>query len=143
MNATFFGHRNAPYTVSLELEVLLHDLIEHHKVYTYYVGNQGNFDYIVSEALEKMKVKYPQINYYVVLAYMPSAQKGAEMIDYSNTIYPERLENVPKRFAIPKRNIWMIEHSDIVITYVHHSFGGAAYYKEMAEKKGKLVINID
>ena len=37
----------------------------------------------------------------------------------------------------------MIEKSDYVVTYVHHSFGGAAQFKEIAEKKGKIVINIE
>ena len=36
----------------------------------------------------------------------------------------------------------MIDHSDIVITYVHRSFGGAAKFKELAEKKNNVVIQI-
>ena len=43
---------------------------------------------------------------------------------------------------LPNRNKWMIDHSDIVITYVHRSFGGAAKFKELAEKKNKVVIQI-
>lgn len=49
---------------------------------------------------------------------------------------------VPRRFAIDKRNRWMIDHSDFVITYVSRSFGGAAKFKEIAEKKNRVVINI-
>lgn len=37
----------------------------------------------------------------------------------------------------------MIEQADYVITYVTHSWGGAAKFKELAEKKGKTVINIE
>ncbi len=36
----------------------------------------------------------------------------------------------------------MIEHSDYVITYVKYNVGGAARFKELAEKKKKTVINI-
>ena len=36
----------------------------------------------------------------------------------------------------------MIEQADIVVTYVTHSFGGAAQFKEMAEKQGKTVIEL-
>ena len=58
------------------------------------------------------------------------------------TILPEGIETVPPRFAISYRNKWMIEQSDYVITYVIHSWGGAAQFKELAEKKGKTVIEL-
>lgn len=45
--------------------------------------------------------------------------------------------DTPPKFAISKRNRWMIEHSDIVVTYVKYHFGGAAQWKVLAEKKGK------
>ena len=59
-----------------------------------------------------------------------------------NTIYPEGIESVPKRFAISWRNKWMLTESEYVVAYVKHSWGGAAKYYEMAEKKGKNVINL-
>ena len=36
----------------------------------------------------------------------------------------------------------MIEQSDYVVTYVKYTVGGAAQFKEYAEKKGKIVINL-
>lgn len=36
----------------------------------------------------------------------------------------------------------MIEKSDIVVTYVTKSFGGAHTFKQQAIKKGKTVIEI-
>ena len=36
----------------------------------------------------------------------------------------------------------MIEAADIVVTYVKHSWGGAAKYKLLAEKKNRRVIEI-
>ncbi len=36
----------------------------------------------------------------------------------------------------------MIEHSDYVVTYVRYTCGGAAQFKELAEKKKKIVISI-
>ena len=50
---------------------------------------------------------------------------------------------MPLRFAISYRNKWMIEQSDYVVTYVNHSWGGAAQFKELAEKKGKTVIELN
>lgn len=34
----------------------------------------------------------------------------------------------------------MIQQSDVVVTYVTHNFGGAAQFKELAEKQNKYVI---
>lgn len=59
-----------------------------------------------------------------------------------NSMLPEGIETVPKRFAISWRNKWMLNQSDYVITYVTHSWGGAAQFAEMAEKQHKRVINL-
>lgn len=47
------------------------------------------------------------------------------------------------RFAISWRNKWMLEKADYVITYVTHTVGGSAKFKEMAIKKNKRVIEIN
>ena len=79
-------------------------------------------------------------SYEIVLAYLPIQEDP--LCDADHTLLPEGIETVPPRFAIEYRNKWMIDHSDIVITYVHRSFGGAAKFKELAEKKNKVVIQI-
>lgn len=73
---------------------------------------------------------------------MPVNKKEYDMIDYKNTIIPEEIENVPKRFAISHRNRWMVNKSDYVVSFVTHSFGGAAQFVEYAKKKNKIVINL-
>ena len=57
-------------------------------------------------------------------------------------MYPEGLESVPRRFAISWRNKWMVGESDTVICYIAHSWGGAAQFVELAERKKKTVINL-
>ena len=94
---------------------------------------------MVRRQLEGLSHTYP-ITYSVVLAYLPT--KKSEYDDHTNSILPEGIETAPKRFAISYRNKWMVEQSDIVVTYVTHSFGGAAQFKEMAEKQGKTVIEL-
>ncbi|MEE1076148.1 MAG: hypothetical protein UHY68_02655 [Acutalibacteraceae bacterium] len=143
MNVTFFGHRKTSKEVKIILRKKLINLIEFYNADTFYVGNQGDFDFMVRQVLKELKEVYPHIAYTVVLAYIPNVGYRYEDIDYFDTIYPEELENTPKKFAISKRNFWLIEHSDIVVTCVHNSVGGAAKFKEIAEKKGKWVINID
>ena len=52
------------------------------------------------------------------------------------------LEFVPKRFAIVKRNEWMMTNADIVIAYVNRNYGGAYKSLQAAKRKKKKIINI-
>ena len=117
------------------------DLITNHGVDVFYVGHQGRFDAIVRSILHELREEYPQINYAVVLAYMPG--KRTALDDYSDTMLPEGIETVLPRFAISWRNNWMLRQSDYVVTYVTHSWGGAAKYATKAREKGKRVINLE
>ena len=136
---TFFGHKDTPKEIEPTLRSTLIDLIENNNVKVFYVGNNGNFDTMVRHQLEDLSHIYP-ITYSVVLAYLPTEKNKYD--DLTHTIYPEGLETVPKRFAISWRNKWMLRQADTVVTYVTHSFGGAAQFKEQAEKQGKNVINL-
>ena len=89
---------------------------------------------------KKLKQEYPQINYAVVLAYMPG--KKTEYDDYSDTMLPEGIESVRTHYAISWRNNWMLRKSDYVVTYITHSWGGAAQYADKARRQKKTVINI-
>ena len=141
MTCTFFGHRNTRSAdVREPLKELLVDLIENRNVTEFYVGCEGGFDRAVRSVLKELKNKYPHIRYNAVLAYLP--RNNDEYSDYSDTIYPEGLEKVPPRFAISKRNEWMVNHSDMVITCIAHNFGGAAKYADYAKRKNKEVINL-
>ena len=139
MTVTFFGHKDTPKEIEPTLRMTLVDLIENHGATEFYVGNNGNFDTLVRRQLEELSHTY-SITYSVVLAYLPV--KKSEYDDLTNTLLPEGIETIPKRFAISYRNKWMIRQSDVVVTYVTHSFGGAAQFKELAERQGKLAIEL-
>ena len=136
MKCCFFGHRDVEENIEPMLMKSIEELIEI-GVTDFYVGNQGAFDKMVYRTLEKISNENKKIRVSVVLAYLPTQENV-----YKNTIYPEGLECVPKKFAISHRNKWMIEHSDYVISYVTRTFGGASQFCELARKKGKEIINI-
>lgn len=138
---TFFGHRDTPEWVSVPLKKEIIKLIEERNVYCFYVGNQGNYDTMVIRTLRELKNKYQNITYYIVLAYFPT-DKDKNITNNYCTVFPEELANVPRRFAIDKRNNWMLQQSDYVISYVTHKIGGASKFTEKAIKKGKQVINL-
>ena len=139
---TFFGHRDCPSTVKPRLREVLTDLIEHHSVDVFYVGNKGAFDRLVRSVLRELRRDYPQIDYAVVLERMPGAQNAEYPEDFSDTLLPEGIETVPPRFSISWRNRWMLRRADIVVTYVTHPTGGAAQFAELAKKQKKTVINL-
>ena len=139
---TFFGHRDCPSSIKPKLCEVLVDLIENHLVDMFYIGQQGAFDAMVRSVLKELVVVYPHINYAVVLERMPPKREAFDTRDYSDTMFPEGIETVHPRFAISWRSKWMIKQSDYVVTYITHSWGGAAQFAEMAARKEKAVISI-
>ena len=137
---TFFGHRDCPETIKPRLREVLIDLTTSHGVDMFYVGNQGQFDAYVHSELKKLKKEYPQINYAVVLAYMPG--KKTEYEDYSDTMLPEGIEAIHPHYAISWRNNWMLKQSDFVVTYITHTWGGAYQHAEKAKRQKKRLVNI-
>ena len=137
---TFFGHRECPDSIKAQLKEVLIKLIVNYNVEMFYVGNQGRFDAIVRGVLRELKNEYPQINYAVVLAYMPGKQ--TEYDNCSDTMLPEGIESVHPRYAISWRNNWMLRQSDYVVTYITHSWGGAAKYAARAKCQGKSIYSL-
>ena len=136
----FFGHREVTHNIRPKLTEIIEKLIVDEGVTDFYVGYQGQFDSMVYSVLKELKAKYPHIRYTVVLAYMPN--EHIREIYGEDTLFPDGLESVPKRFAISKRNDWMLKHSDIAVCYVWKITGGAAKFREKAEKKGLLIIDL-
>lgn len=139
---TFFGHRDTPKKIEPILRSTPIDLIENKHIDKFYVGSNGAFDNMVRESLQLLKFDYPNIDYAVVLAYMPVKKDALKRENNSDTIYPDGLESTPPKYAVIKRNKWMLNKSDYVVAYVKHSGGGAAKFKELAEKKGIPVLNL-
>ena len=136
-SCTFFGHADTSDSIRSALREKIVELIERENVTIFFVGNHGNFDRLAAHILKELQPQYPQIQYTVVLAYLPK-----ERNDNTPTLYPEGIETVPKRFAILWRNRWMLERSDFVVTHVRSPVGGAAKFKTLAEKQNKKVINL-
>lgn len=141
MVCCFFGHKDIPSGLTEHLASVLTGLIEE-GVDSFLVGNQGGFDSTVLHTLRLLKEKHSHITYNVVLAYMPGTKEEWSAYEPMETLYPEGLESVHPRYAISWRNKWMVQESDVVVTYITHSWGGAARFVEQAERKKKRIINI-
>ncbi len=135
----FFGHKEC---YGLDAEVLqstIESLIVR-GVGEFLVGHRGQFDGMVRRCLKALQEKYPHIRYSVVLAYLPTARQ--EYGDYSDTMYPEGIETVHRRYAIEWRNRYLVDAADVCVCYVDHTFGGAYKFACMAKRRGLQVINL-
>lgn len=134
---TFFGHGECygldAAVVQNAIEILICQGVD-----TFYVGNQGDFDKMVYRCLKQLRKTYPHIHVCVVLAYLPVEKSEYE--DMTDTVYPE-IEGHPK-FAIERRNRWMIGASEHCLCYIAHTWGGAYKFARMAKRRGLTVINL-
>lgn len=136
----FIGHREVLHDIRANLTAQIEKLIIDGLADNFLVGNHGAFDSMVYSVLKELHKKYPHITYSAVLAYLPNKYIKEKYGD--NTIYPDALEFVPKRFAILKRNEWMVKNSSFMICYVYKTVGNSIKLVDMASKKGLEVINI-
>ena len=142
MTCCFFGHKDTPETIREGLEQTVRDLLQEDPAAEFLVGNQGHFDWMVYYLLKRLKPEFPNMEYHIVLAYLPGKKEEAPVYEFGETLYPDGLESAPKRFAISKRNDWMLKESDVVVAYVRYGFGGAAQFVEKAVKRKMRVINL-
>ena len=142
----FIGHSDTPSSVYPHLLEAVEKLITSRQVTDFLAGNYGSFDRMAVRAVKEMKMKYPGISIYIMLPYLP--EPGKEPNVPQNTdglIYPEGLEKVPYKVAIPRLNRIMVDDADFAIAYVKHSWGGAhttLEYAQKKEKKGKMEIDL-
>ena len=137
----FFGHRDCDDDVKPLLLKTIETLILDHDVRQFYVGNHGRFDSMALQILRKMREKYPEIEYSVVLTRIPTKTAQGDYDAYETSV-PEGVEQVPPRFAISFCNHWMLQRATHVIAYVTRSYGGASQFVKKAYKMNKTVINI-
>ena len=103
---------------------------------TFYLGGYGDFDSLAAAAVRRQKIKYPNIEAVLVLAYLNREMDASR---YDGTTYPP-LETVPPRYAIVRQNEWMVRESDVVISGVTHGWGGAAKTLDYAKRRGKVIV---
>lgn len=139
MTCTFFGHHDTPDSVAPRLESLLKHVIEADGVRKFYVGSQGKFDSLVKHTLFKLKESYPDIVCYVAL--YTFVKKDDFDVPFEKILF-DGWEYAYPRFRIDYRNRCMMKDSDMVISYVISSCGGAAKYTNMARRQRKAVYNL-
>ena len=147
MIVAFIGH--AAVSSAERIEEAVKEQIRKHTAFaervTCYLGGYGDFDRICARVCHALRGERPVETVYVTPYIGPAAQeKIREMMNcglYDTVLYPP-LENVPPKFAIAKRNEWMMTNADLIIAYVTHDWGGAYKFLQLAKRKQKKTVNI-
>jgi len=139
MIVTFCGHRDVTdeAVIVTSLEETVENLILCGAT-QFYLSGYGHFDYIAAKTVKKLQMEYPQIESILILPYL---NRNYDPSLYDATIYPP-LEATPQKYAIVKRNKWMVDAADTIIAYVKYSFGGAAKTLEYAKKRKKRICEL-
>ena len=66
--------------------------------------------------------------------------KRNEYDAYLDTMFPKKIESVHPHYAISWRNNWLLQQADYVVSYITHSWRGAAQCVVKAKRQGKTVI---
>lgn len=77
----------------------------------------------------------------VVLAYLNQKARDS-YYDTDKTVFPEVLDKTPLRFAISKRNLYMIEQSQYMVCYVNNTFSNSYKFVQRAKCLNLQIINI-
>ena len=135
----FIGHSDCPESVKEKLFLEIENLIVNEKVNIFYVGTQGAFDRLVYEVLCELEKEY-KIIINVALAYL-NREDEFTYYDTEKTVFPDCLTKTPPRFAISKRNDYMLQNSDYLICFLNHQFSNTYEFVLKAVKKNKKIIN--
>ena len=137
MIITFCGHDDVP-DINKVREWLTHTLEQfmYEDNIICYLGGYGEFDRLAASVVRQKQKANPAIHAVLIIPYL---NRKYDESRYDYTLFPP-LESVPPRYAISKRNKWMVAQADVVIAYVTHGWGGAAKTLEYARAKRKKVI---
>ena len=146
MIITFCGHSD--YTVSKEDEQKIISFLEETVGDTpaeLFLGGYGSFDEFARRCAEQYRKTHPNVRLVFVTPYLtPEYQKNhlayAHKL-YDGVVYPE-LERTPAKFAVLKRNRWMVEQADLLVCYVERESGGAYTAMKYAKRLKKTIINL-
>ncbi len=141
MIVTFCGHADIPADMIGAVKEKVRDIAERliiEGATEFLLGGYGKFDYICAKVIRELKAKYPDVKSILVIPYI-----GREYDKnlYDGSWYPP-IETVPKRFAISKRNEYMVKKADALVCCVNHSWGGAAQTLKYALRKNKQIMYV-
>lgn len=137
-SCTFIGHADCDKSIKEKLYCAIEELICENNVTTFYIGTHGYFDYYAYQVLLKLEKIY-KIEILVVLSNLTSVPdycKGSKML------FPDTVAKSPYRYAIIKRNGYMIKNSQFMVCYINYTFSNTYNFVKQAISKKLHIIDL-
>ena len=145
MKIAFFGHAN--YLSKEEdgktVILLIEQKAKGERV-DFYLGGYGSFSSFGYSCAINYRKKYAETRIFFVTPYLGrwlDESRAYLTAKYDDILFPP-IENVPPRFAILRRNEWIIDQVDFVVFYVNRNYGGAYRAMRYCMRKQREYKNI-
>ncbi len=145
---TFAGHRQVfESKIEEKIRNALESLVEMGSRLMFLNGGMGQFDALCASAVRSLKKRHPEkeIQLCLVIPYLSdkiNAEKSFLQAVYDEILMPEGLEYAHYKAAISKRNRWMVDQADCLISYIIRQYGGAYQTYRYAQRKSIPIINV-
>ena len=106
---------------------------------TFYSGGMGEFDLKCARILVHIKQTCPNLQSHLVIPFLSFKIPSSDL--YDEIIFPAECDKLSPRFAIPRRNRWMVDQSQAALCFVLYSWGGAATTLQYAQKKNLHIFS--
>ncbi len=148
----FTGHRDLPREsvnaiqgpLARQIEAFIAEGIVH-----FYAGGALVFDFLAAQAVLKAREQYTQIRLILALPYKGHDQVWKEEIrsNYQRLIEKNAdeilyISDHYFRGCMQKRNRYMVDHSDVCLSYLVYPKCGTKYTVTYCQKKGIPVMNL-
>jgi hypothetical protein len=111
----------------------------------FFLGGYGQFDEFAYSCCKQFQASHPVTRLIFVTPYNTPSYQKTHLADararFDEIIYPP-LDGVLPRYAILRRNRYMVEQAGLVIAYVTRAKGGAYQTYRHALRKGKNACNL-
>ena len=145
---TFAGHRQVfESKIEEKIRNALESLVEMGSRLVFLNGGMGQFDALCASAVRSLKKRHPEkeIQLCLVIPYLSdkiNAEKSYLQAVYDEILMPEGLEYAHYKAAISKRNRWMVDQADCLVSYIIRQYGGAYQTYRYAQRKSISIINV-
>ncbi|MBR4889435.1 MAG: DUF1273 domain-containing protein [Clostridia bacterium] len=103
-------------------------------------GGMGEFDWLCARTLHRLRPAFPNIHQELILPYLGFSIREPAYFD--EIVFPETLEGIPHKAAIPRRNDYMVNRAAAALCFVEHDWGGAARSLRRAERQRVRILHV-
>ena len=140
LTVSLFGHREIDDLRQLNEQItpLIRDILQADAYVVFLIGRNGEFDEHVASVIKVIQKEVGTENSEIALV-LPYTVADLIYYEayYDSIIIPEAVHHAHPKSAITRKNRWMIEQSDLVITYTERDEGGAYTAMKYAKKLNK------